>query len=178
VKRTMLLAAVTILALAAVSPALAERGRGYGEMHGRGPESVADATTIPGLELTPEQAEKIGVLREAHLRESEPLRGELAGKGRALRELWLARTPDRERIMTLQREVLELRARLGERRKDYREQVRRILTPEQQARMEAFERERRPHHERGMHDPPPVRPFRERRGPGGAGRTHETANPL
>jgi len=64
------------------------------------------------------------------------------GKGRQLRELWLAQTPDRERILALQQEVHELRGRLLEKLAAYRLEVRQILTPEQQARVQTFEAQR------------------------------------
>jgi Spy/CpxP family protein refolding chaperone len=140
-KKGMMTAAVIVLAAIAVSPATANREWRGG--YGSGPGNVADIAGIAGLDLSPEQTERIGALRESHRRDIKPLQEQLIGKGRQLRELWLATTPERERIMVLQREVHDLRGRLLEKLAAYRLEVLQMLTPEQQAKTRAFETERR-----------------------------------
>jgi Spy/CpxP family protein refolding chaperone len=164
--RKGMILAVAVLAALLASPALAARE--WGEGYGRGPGAARDVASVPGLNLTAEQTEKISVLREAHLREIRPLLGELFGKGKGLREMWLAKTPDRERIMALQREVHDLRGRLLEAFAAYRLEVRQMLTLEQQEKLRAFDAEwqmrhreaprmgRGPHHGPGEAGPPPA----------------------
>jgi Spy/CpxP family protein refolding chaperone len=139
-KKGTMTVAVIALAVIAASPATAHREWRGG--YGSEPGNVADIAGIPGLNLSPEQTERIGVLREAHRSDIKPLQEQLMGKGRQLRELWLAKTPDRERILVLQREVHDLRGRLLEQFAAYRLEVRQMLTSDQQAKVQTFEVER------------------------------------
>ena len=141
-KKGMITVAVIVLAAIAASPATAAHREWQGG-YGSEPGNVADIAGIPGLNLSPEQTERIGALREAHRRDIKPLQEQLMGKGRQLRELWLAKTPDRERILALQREVHDLRGRLLEKLAAYRLEVLQMLTPDQQAKVQTFEVERR-----------------------------------
>jgi Spy/CpxP family protein refolding chaperone len=139
-KKGLILSTVTVLVVLTASPAMAERDWRGG--YGSGPGSVTDIAGTPGLNLSPEQREQIGVLREAHRRDHRPLEEQLMAKGRQLRELWLAKTPDRERIMALHREVHDLRGRLLEKLAIYRLEVLQMLTPDQRAKVQTFEAER------------------------------------
>ena len=166
-KRGMIAAAVIVLAAIAASPATAHREWRGG--YGSGPGNVADIAGISDLNLSAEQTQRIAALREAHRRDIRPLQEQLMGKGRQLRELWLAKTPDRERILALQSEVHDLRGRLLEKLATYRLEVLRMLTPDQQAKVQAFEAQRRmgrmgpaPGWWEGGH-PPMGTPFREKR---------------
>jgi Spy/CpxP family protein refolding chaperone len=141
-KKGMITVALIILTAIAASPAMAAPREWQGG-YGSEPGNVADIAGTPGLNLSGEQAERIGALREAHRRDIKPLQAQLMGKGRQLRELWLARTPDREKILALQREVHDLRGRLLEKLAAYRLDVLQMLTPDQQARVQTFEAERR-----------------------------------
>ncbi len=174
-KKGMIIVAVIVLAAIAASPATAAHREWQGG-YGSGPGNVTDIAGIPGLNLSAEQTERIGALREAHRRDIKPLQEQLMGKGRQLRELWLAKTPDRERILALQREVHDLRGRLLEKLAAYRLEVLQMLTPDQQAKVQTFEAERHmgrmgaagmdrgpsPGWHEGGH-PPMGDPFREKR---------------
>lgn len=141
---------VTVLCMAgaiAAAPAMAHREMRAG--YGSGPGNVEDIAEAQGLELTAEQRERIEVLREAHLRDIKPLQERLYVKGRELRQLWLARQPDRDSILALQREVRGLRGQLMEKLTTYRLDAWQLLTPEQQEK---------------------VRPYGPGRGPGRMGR--------
>ncbi len=162
-KRRWALAAV-LLALAAVSPALA--GGEPRETPRRGPDRFDDIAATPGLHLTAEQNERLLALREAHLAETKPLRDRIFAKGRALRELWLAQTPDRERITALLAEVQALREQLHGKIAGYRQEARRFLTPEQREKLEAFERETGRRHEQRRFGRPPGGGLRPERAPG------------
>ncbi len=140
-KNGMMIVAAIVLAAIAVSPAPAAYREWQGG-YGSGPGNVTDIAGIPGLNLSAKQTERIGALREAHRRDIKPLQGQLMGKGRQLRELWLAKTPDRERIMALQREVHGLRGRLLEKLTAYHLEVLQMLTPDQRTKVQAFEAQR------------------------------------
>ena len=129
---------ITVIVLAAIvaSPAMAHREMGV--VYGSGPGSVADIAAVRGLDLTSGQTERINALREAHLNDIKPLQDQLFVKGGDLRRLWLARTPDQERIMSLQKEVQGLRNQLMDKLTAYRMEVWQILTPEQQAKIQAY----------------------------------------
>jgi Spy/CpxP family protein refolding chaperone len=146
---------LTALLLASLAAATALAGDERRERHRRGPDRFEEVMALPGLNLTEEQQERIRTLREAYREASKPLRERMIGKGRELRNLWLAQTPDRERIMAVQAEAQELRAQLSEKEEGYFQEARRLLTPEQRTRLEVFEVERRRHHERMMRGRPP-----------------------
>lgn len=145
VTRTMMkrITFVAFIALAAIAaaPVMAYRETRAG--YGSGPGNFEDIAGAPGLNLSAEQVEKIGALRETHLKDIKPLQMQLFGKGRQLRALWLEQTPDKERILTLQREVQDLRGRLLDKLAAYRLEVHQILAPEQQAKVRVFDAERR-----------------------------------
>jgi Spy/CpxP family protein refolding chaperone len=135
--------AIAILTTVAVSaPAMAYRDVRVG--YGKGPGTVEDIAADRDLELTLDQKEKIGVLREAHLRDIKPLQEQLSVKSRELKELWLSSTPDREMILARQREVHSLRNQLMEKLTAYRLDTLQLLSPEQRARVRPFGPERRP----------------------------------
>lgn len=162
-KRIILTAFLLVLASAAVALA----GDEWRERHRRVPDRFQEFVDLPGLNLTAEQRAKITALGEAHRRESEPLRGQLISRGRELRTLWLAKTPDRERIVAVQAEVQALRAQLSGKAEGSLQEARRLLTPEQQERWDAFERERSRHRERMMRHRPPMGGGPRQRGPRG-----------
>jgi Spy/CpxP family protein refolding chaperone len=135
-KKIVTIVAVIALAAVAASPVMAYRGMGAG--YGSGPGNVADIGAARGLDLTAEQTEKINVLREAHMKDIKPHQDQMLSKSRELRSLWLAATPDKEKILALQKEAQSLRDQLTDRRTAYSLEVRQVLTPEQQAKVQAY----------------------------------------
>lgn len=133
-----LMTVVAVLALAAVvaSPAMAYRGMRAG--YGSGPGNVEDIGAVRGLNLSTEQTQKINNLREAHLKEIKPLRDQLYSKSGDLRILWLAKTPDQEKILALQKEVRSLRDQLFDKYTIYRLEARKVLTPEQLTKVQSY----------------------------------------
>ncbi|MCE5283596.1 MAG: Spy/CpxP family protein refolding chaperone [Deltaproteobacteria bacterium] len=147
---------VVMLALAAMlaSPAMAAREWRGG--YGNGPGAVRDVTSVPGLNLSAEQTERVKTLREAHLKDIEPLLDQIQARGQELRKLWLAETPEREKILALQKVVHGLRGQLLEKLAAYHLAVRQILTPEQQAKIKDFAVEQHMRHRgAGMRWGPP-----------------------
>ena len=135
-KKVMMIVAVIALAAIVTSPAMAYRGMGMG--YGSGPGNVADIGAARGLDLTAEQTEKINAMRAAHLKDIQPLRDQVYSKSKELRTLWLAATPDREKITALQKEAQGLRDQLTDKLTTYRLELRKILTPEQLAKVQAY----------------------------------------
>jgi Spy/CpxP family protein refolding chaperone len=129
-----LLAVVTVLLFlaVAVSPVLAQRGRGYdpGGSPGGGPCSYPASSK---LNLTAEQTAKIDALRAAHLKEVKPLQDMMFSKRGDLRLLWLEKNPDQEKIAEVQKEIRSLRDKMQDKGTAYRLEVNKVLTPEQQS---------------------------------------------
>ena len=140
------------LALLWGSPAAAFREGPAG--FGSGPGNVPGLIEAPGLKLTSEQKQRIGVLRQAHLKEIGPLQGRMLNKSRELRKLWLERTPNRERIMELHKEVQDIRNEMEDNLTGFRFEALQILTPEQRLKVDAYRSRRSP----GPMTPPGMTP--------------------
>jgi len=108
-------------------------GMGYGP-HSGGARSGGGGLW-GDLNLTPEQIQNMQALRESFLKEKIPLQNELLLKRIELRGLWIPTNPDEAKILAKQKEINDLRAQLGERVTKNRLQMRKILTPEQQAKL-------------------------------------------
>ena len=124
------------------------------ERRHRGPDRFEKIITLSGLNLTAEQTEKIMALHKAYREESEPFREQLIGKGRELKELWLARIPDRQRIATIEAEIQKLRKQLRGILEGYRHEIRRSLTPQQCEELDTILRGYRHDPERKRHGRP------------------------
>ncbi len=123
-----LILAVALMATVAFAGGM---GRGYGWGAGYGYPAA-----IPNL--TAEQSSKIQALQKAHLDETTPLQQDLLKKKTDLRSLWLSSTPDQAKITALQKEILNLQAKITEKSTNLKLEIRKVLTPEQQAQMVAF----------------------------------------
>jgi Spy/CpxP family protein refolding chaperone len=135
-KKVMMIVAVIALAAVVASPAMAYRGMRAG--YGSGPGNVADIGAARGLDLTAEQTQKINTLREAHLKDIKPLQDQMYSKSGELRNLWLAKTPDKEKILALQKEAQGLRGQLMDKLTTYRLEARKVLTPEQLTKVQSY----------------------------------------
>ena len=133
-----LITMTAVIALAAVlasSPAEARKGWGGGYPGGGG---YYDLAATPGLNLTAEQITKLNALRDAHLRDIKPLQDQMYSKRGELRLLWLERTPNQNKILEAQKEFQTLRDKLYEKGTIYRLETTKVLTPEQQAQVQAY----------------------------------------
>jgi Spy/CpxP family protein refolding chaperone len=92
-------------------------------------------TANAALKLTAEQAARICSLDEKYAPDIESVLEELFGKGRELKSAWLQMEPDRGRIEALQAEAAILRKRLRASLAARREEILKILAPEQRALM-------------------------------------------
>jgi Spy/CpxP family protein refolding chaperone len=134
-----IIAAVMMVAVLAFAGSVMAQGpekspgmeRGYG-FHSGGARSEGPGRWDP-LNLTPDQVEKIKALRESFFKEKIPLQNELMGKRLELKALWMQTNPDEQKILAKQQEINTLRAQIGEKAIKNRLEMRKILTPEQQA---------------------------------------------
>ncbi|MFA5182314.1 MAG: periplasmic heavy metal sensor [Syntrophales bacterium] len=133
-KLMIVLAVIAVAAIVASSPAEARRGGGEGYPSG----GYYDLAAAPGLNLTAEQTEKLGTLRETHLREVKPLRDLIYSKSGELWLLWLQRTPDQQKIVADQKEVRTLRDQLADKQTAYRLEANKLLTAEQLTKVQAY----------------------------------------
>ena len=144
--KKMIVAILVVALLATAGVAMAQgwgRGMGYGPGPGldrsrTGPGYGPRGAWGPGLNLTAEQNQKMQALRESFFKETLPLRNEMQIKQLELRTLWAQTNPDQEKILAKQKEINTLRAQLQEKATKNRLEMRKILTPEQQAQMGAY----------------------------------------
>ncbi len=138
--KRMIFAVLMVAVLASAGMAMAldwARSPGMGMSYG--PHSGGPGSTSPGLwgalNLTPEQTEKMKVLRESFLKEKIPLQNELMSMRLEFASLWIQTNPDEEKILAKQKEINTLRAQLQQKTIKNRLEMRKILTPEQQAKL-------------------------------------------
>ncbi|MBA4396201.1 MAG: hypothetical protein C0394_02245 [Syntrophus sp. (in: bacteria)] len=143
---TVFLAVLIATALASTTFAYGWGG-GPGRGHGRGacdggPGCDRGIQAIPELGLTAEQTAKIKDLREANLNDIKPLRDKMFSKRGDLKLLWLQKTPDREKITALQKEIGSLRDQIQEKMTGHRLAMLNVLTPEQRTKVQALAAEK------------------------------------
>lgn len=116
------------------------QGQGYGGTWGYGypPANI--------LKLTEEQSSKIADLQKAHLKEIASLQHELSMKRIELRNLWLSPSRDEAAKRTKQKEIQDLQLQFQDKAANLKLEIRKLLTPEQQAQVDAYE----PRFNRGM----------------------------
>lgn len=137
---------MTFLALFAVVALTASAfavGPGGGRGHGRGQCGGGgcyggDVTAVPGLNLTTEQTAKVNALREAHLKDVKPIQDKMFSKRGDLKLLWLQKSPDQEKIRQTQKEIRALRDQMEDKKDTHRLEVLKVLTPEQQEKLNAY----------------------------------------
>jgi Spy/CpxP family protein refolding chaperone len=114
-------------------------GKGPGMGMGYGPHWGGSGFAGPdlwrSLNLTPEQVEKMKALRKSFFEQVLPFWNELRSKKFELKALWVQTNPDEGKILDKQKEINALRAQLGEKVTKNRLEMRKILTPEQQAQL-------------------------------------------
>jgi len=133
-KLMTVLAVIAVAAIVTTSPAEARREWGGGYQGG----GYYDIAAAPGLNLTAEQTAQIRSLQEAQLKEIQPLQNNLYSKRSELRLLWLQQTPDEGKITAADREIRSLRDQIQDKRTNHRLAIFKILTPEQQTKLQAY----------------------------------------
>ena len=133
-KKTTIIGMSLVLAVALMATAAFAWGPGFGRGYGMGPGYGTPA--IPNL--TAEQSSKIQALQKAHLDEIAPLQEEFFKKGSELRSFWSTPNPDQAAITAKQKEILDLRTKLQEKGTNFRLEISKLLTPEQQAQLATY----------------------------------------
>ena len=139
--RMIMAAAVVAVLLPGFGTAAMARGwdggPGVGMHYGahRGGGHMAGLHLWKALNLNPEQSQKLKELRESLFTEIVPLRNEITSKRFELRALWTQSNPDETKILAKQKEINGLRADLQDKITKKRLEMRRMLTPEQQAKL-------------------------------------------
>jgi zinc resistance-associated protein len=133
--KKMIVAVMVISLLATAGLAMAQ---GWGRGPGYGPDYGPRGAWGPGLNLSAEQNQKIQAMKESFFKETLPLRNEMQTKRLELRTLWVQTNPDQEKILAKQKEINALRAQLQEKSTKNRLEMRKVLTPEQQAQLGAY----------------------------------------
>jgi Spy/CpxP family protein refolding chaperone len=150
--KKMIVGLMVVALLTTAGMAMAQgwgRGMGYGPGYGPGaygpcygsgggPGYGPQGSWGPGLNLTAEQNQKIQAMRESFFKETLPLRNEMQTKQLELKTLWAQTNPDQDKILAKQKEINALRAQLQEKGTRHRLEMRKVLTPEQQAQVGAF----------------------------------------
>ncbi|MBW2065132.1 MAG: Spy/CpxP family protein refolding chaperone [Deltaproteobacteria bacterium] len=109
---------------------------------------------LKDVNLTEEQRGKIQSLRQSLKDDILPLRNEMIKKRTELKLLWMEDDPDGAKIKAKQREIRELRAKMEDRLTDFRLEFRKILTPEQRAKIPSFKFGRGSHRSMGKRPGP------------------------
>ena len=160
---TLIMVGATVLSLAMAANLFAadsgdvrgHRMRGADGFHNRGhmmweQERFKDMCDMPmfwnKLKLTEEQKTKMRTLREAHMKDMKPLQDKLFSKRGDLRLLWLSATPDKDKIVALQKEIREIKGQMDDKMTAHHVDVVNVLTPEQRDKVESlFRRNKGPH---------------------------------
>ena len=100
---------------------------------GRGPRGGGPGRGFAALGISPEQKQQIDQLREAAVKQAEPLRAQLEAKWREMQQLWKADRPDKGAIVRKHGELNAIRDKQQNIWIDFRLQVHSLLTPEQRA---------------------------------------------
>ncbi len=130
---SILVVSMALLLVAAVTVAAAPLGPGGAvKIHQRfAGRQGAWVGKRPGLELTPEQQEKILQIKQQLEKETLELRHQLQQLHFELRRLWGAEHPDQTAIQQKLSEMVPLRIELRKKNQQARAALENILTPEQ-----------------------------------------------
>ncbi len=130
-----------VLALALIATVALAWGPGPGFRPGFGRGFGGPAYGSPPIpNLTADQSSQIQALRNAFLKEIEPIQKELYEKATELRTLWSSPNADPAVLKVKQDEVFSLRTQLQEKATSLRLEIRKVLTPEQLAQLPAADR--------------------------------------
>jgi len=117
-KRIFIIGVGLTLVVAILAVSACAQGPGFGRGLGFG---------APFGNLPPEQYSKIQALRQAYLKEIEPLQDELWMKETQLQKLWSTPKADPAVIVAKQKEIFDLQKRLQEKANSFRLEVQKVL---------------------------------------------------
>ncbi len=99
-----------------------------GEVHG----------SFNKLDLTGEPKAKIEALHLSFIKDIKPLEDQMFSKRGDIRLLWMQPAPDKEKILSLRKDMREIRDQIEDKATANHVDVLNILTPEQKAKANAF----------------------------------------
>ena len=139
--KKLMLAIGSILFAMAISTNLMawEDGRGRAHMMpetARQPEGIY--ALYGKLNLTADQKARIETLRNAYLRDIKPFQDQMFSKRGDLKLLWLQTSPDKEKILAVQKDIRAIRDKIQDKAVAHRVDAFNILTPEQREKVKAF----------------------------------------
>ena len=140
--KKIILAIASILFTMAISTHLfaldCESRRGHGMRDEAGHHEKAGLYTLfAKLNLTKEQRDRIKELQIAYVRDTKPLQDQMFSKCGDLKLLWLQTTPDKEKILAVQKGVRGIRDQIADKATAHRVDMFTILTPEQRDQVRA-----------------------------------------
>jgi Spy/CpxP family protein refolding chaperone len=121
------------LSFAQTAPAAAAKTQAPTSPGMRGMKGMMSGSAIP--DMTPEQMEKMDVLRTALVKEMLPLRTDLRVKEIELDALWRADEPDAKKIIAKVKQIGDIREKMEITRINHRFEMRKLMTPEQRKAM-------------------------------------------
>lgn len=140
--KKIVLTLMVVLVIMAITTTSFAYGWGQGMRGGRGPGygncQSGDLQGLAALNLTADQEAKIKSMRESQLKEAKPLQDKMFSKRGELKLLWLQQNPDQEKIIAVQKEIRSLRDQLQDKQTNHRLAVLKVLTPEQQTKVQAY----------------------------------------
>jgi Spy/CpxP family protein refolding chaperone len=112
-------------------------GPGYGPGYGMG-QGYYGKVGFDRLKLSDDQKTKIEALVTAGQKEIKPITEKMFDKSVELRRLWRKENPDKDKILTLQKEERTLRDTMEDKTTALRFEIRKVLTPEQNEKLASF----------------------------------------
>ncbi len=131
-------ALVGVMALLTFPISAMAQGWGMGMHQGLGYGPSWMGRWASSLNLNNEQMQKLEALHERFLKETISMRNDLALKEVELRTLWLQTNPEEGKILAKEKEINTLRSQIQEKGTKYLLEGRKVLTPEQQAKVATF----------------------------------------
>ena len=136
-KRTTKVTMTAMVLLFAAAIATSAFGFGWGRGPGFGGGPGGDFGRFAGLELTADQKAQLSAMRDAQLKEMQPLREQMFAKRDEVRKLWLEPNPDQAKILAAQQQMRSLRDQLQDKMTVFRLNALKVLTPEQQDKLKS-----------------------------------------
>jgi len=123
--------------VAAIATSAFGFGWGRGPRVGYGSCARGDFQGPAGVDLTTDQEAKLNELRDVSFKDIKSLREKMFTKRDELRNLWLEKSPDQEKIAAAQKEMRSVRDQMQDKMTAYRLDALKILTPEQQEKIKS-----------------------------------------
>ena len=128
----------TLVAVAILAITFAVNAEAMGDDKCEKMQDKGDDITSMALNLTDAQKEEARNLQKRHLKDVYSLEDKLTEQKRALKGLWLEKTPDEDKIFALKKEMMNTKNKLTQNKLDYQLSVIKLLTPEQKEKLKSL----------------------------------------